>query len=337
MWDRVSTRFKEPFRRRRHTIIGQDAPTFLSVPAEIRHEIYRQLFGSEGVHLRRKGNHVTHSRCTRTDPIPGWGICCDANNDSLVTVGFWGVDLDLERERDSHNPSRISKLTTDLLRRIPSRRLRDKHINRNTDGSLAEQERHPDSLSARIPRVCTTSILLVNRQISSEALSTLYSSLTFHVDSLETFFRFAILISPEALTSIRRLRASWTALACLTQAPVPPNHPDYPQYEYYTAQSDDSYRAFWRILARNMHGLLDLSFVMDYSGQYLSRELDAAWHLPLRKVRGLHRFDLQIWDKMAGTEDVEEDMEALRDYLTREMTQPRRWGIGTRHQIVRSG
>ena len=81
-----------------------------------------------------------------------------------------------------------------------------------------------------------------------------------------------------------------------------------------------------------MHGLLDLSFVMDYSGQYLSRELDAAWHLPLRKVRGLHRFDLQIWDKMAGTEDVEEDMEALRDYLTREMTQPRRWGIGTRHQ-----
>jgi hypothetical protein len=140
--------------------------------------------------------------------------------------------------------------------------------------------------------------------------------LLFRVEQLEALVHFARIVPTRNLASIRHLEACWYGLACLTQRPVPPSHPEYPRYEAYTVFSDDAYRDFWRIVARDMPGLTDLDFVMDFQGQYLSRAVDAKWHRPLQDVRGLKRLKVYVWDKVTGTEQAEEDIDKLREFLS---------------------
>jgi hypothetical protein len=55
---------------------------------------------------------------------------------------------------------------------------------------------------------------------------------------------------------------------------------------------------------------------MDFQGQYLSRAVDAKWHRPLQDVRGLKRLKVYVWDKVTGTEQAEEDIDKLREFLS---------------------
>nr|KMM68436.1 hypothetical protein CPAG_04763 [Coccidioides posadasii RMSCC 3488] len=259
-----------PSRRRRESREQLSRFPLLSLPPEIREEVYRFYFGPEAIHLASDQGRITSYRCKQTDPSPV-SDCCT-------------------------RPYCIAYFQT------------------------AASENDGNS------RV-NTALLYTCRQIYREASAMLYRSVIFQTNAMVTWVLFAGMISPGHLAMVKGLRACWIALPCLTMAPIPPNDPRYPEYEHYTVFMDGHFREFWEILGSRMSGLQDLGFVMDYTGQFLSRAVTAEWHRQLTKVTGLKRLDLQIWDTFGGAQwqtgrdeaKAAAEMEVLMEYLKKRM------------------
>ena len=174
-----------------------------------------------------------------------------------------------------------------------------------------------------------TSTLYACRQTYNESSQVLYSAICFQADEVQTWLRFACSINSKHLAMVKSLRTCWVALACLTEAPVPPEQKKrYAKYENYTTLSDGGFQEFWSLPATKMTGLVDLGFVMEYTGHYLSRSTSAMWVDELLKVKGLGKFELEIWDmrsKQPRTQEAtDEEMASLRQYLRDRMCAPRR-------------
>lgn len=164
------------------------------------------------------------------------------------------------------------------------------------------------------------SILYACRQTYNEASEVLYSTICFQADEVPTWLRFANSVNPNHLAMVKSLRTCWVSLACLTEAPVPPEQKvRYAKYEKYTTLSDGGFQEFWDLAATRMTGLVDLGFVMEYTGHYLSRSTGALWVDELLRVKGLGKFELEIWDRRSNQpstqETTDQEMDALLKYL----------------------
>ncbi|EEP82164.1 predicted protein [Uncinocarpus reesii 1704] len=176
-----------------------------------------------------------------------------------------------------------------------------------------------------------TALFYVCRQVYHEASAVLFESVAFQTNSMVTWVLFAGSVPPHHLARVRKLRACWIALPCLTMAPVPPDDPRYAEYEHYTVFMDGHFQEFWDIVGSQMTGLRDLGFVMDYLGQYLSRATTAEWHRQLIKVTGLQNFNLGVWDTFGGAPGLagkneakaKREMEILLQYLSKQMCSQR--------------
>lgn len=164
------------------------------------------------------------------------------------------------------------------------------------------------------------SILYACRQTYNEASGILYSTICFQADEVPTWLRFANSVNSNHLAMVKSLRTCWVSLACLTEAPVPPEQTKrYAKYENYTTLSDGGFQEFWDLIATRMTGLIDLGFVMEYTGHYLSRSTSALWVNELLRVKRLGRFELEIWDRRSNQpetqEATDEEMVVLLKYL----------------------
>ncbi|EEH10975.1 predicted protein [Histoplasma capsulatum G186AR] len=222
-----------------------------------------------------------------------------------------------------HNKGRISHL------RIPLR------------SGPAPHERESDYYYIYAPfsveRPHISSLLLTCRQIHKEAAPVFYSAPVFRVSLQETWNVFAKLIGPENLAHVRSLRApvhlqqaqnsSSPALASginsnssssssssrgrgRRRGVAQPNAPAASVLRPPTGSSCRNeerkvYDEFYDILATQMHGLRDLMLVLMSLPHGQVRSLQAEWHGPLRRLRGLSKFSLEIRnDADAEAEDT---------------------------------
>ena len=267
---------------------------FLSLPAEIRNRIYFFLFDcSTGIHLVHHEDKIFHIRCQQASPPPllepDISPCCcgEVVSQARRSLQYFGT--------------------------APNPTPRHGDIFVSTPSSNGKQPLSP------LP----TSILYTSHQISTEALSILYSSLRFfQTDNLKTWILFANSIPQSHLSLIKSLRATYIGLPCLTMAPVRPPSPSntdppstaltgYPAYERYTT-SPAEYLEFWEVVRTRMPGLRELGFVMDYDGQFLARGKGAEWVRPVKEVRGLSRVRVAVWDRIRGEDGKGEGVERAR-------------------------
>ncbi|KAK2797550.1 hypothetical protein FQN50_009145 [Emmonsiellopsis sp. PD_5] len=141
-----------------------------------------------------------------------------------------------------------------------------------------------------------TSLLLTCRQIHSEAAPILYSTNTFRVSLQRTWIIFANAIGAHNLSFIRCLRA-----------PIPQSITHWTSSMRFKMAGDDNdtYAAFCEILATKMPGLVELELVLLSLPVGEARAVDAGWHAPIRRIRGLRRFRVEIQNRLvAGEEDT---------------------------------
>ncbi|EDN07993.1 predicted protein [Histoplasma mississippiense (nom. inval.)] len=215
-----------------------------------------------------------------------------------------------------HNKGRISHL------RIPLR------------SGPAPHEREGDYYYIYAPfsveRPHISSLLLTCRQIHKEAAPLFYSAPVFRVSLQETWNVFAKLIGPENLAHVRSLRAPVHLQQAQNSSPpalasgiisnsnntssrgrgrgrgrgrrrgvAQPNAPAAsmlrgPPGSSCRDEERKVYDEFYDILATQMHGLRDLMLVLVSLPQGQVRSLQAEWHGPLRRLRGLSKFSLEI-------------------------------------------
>ncbi|KAL3459775.1 hypothetical protein BJX64DRAFT_290943 [Aspergillus heterothallicus] len=135
-------------------------------------------------------------------------------------------------------------------------------------------------------------LLRVNRQVYAEALPVLYEGVTFQPDTLGTWVRFAEHLGETRLALVRSLRIRWSVVG--------------------HGEPDSVYRAFWALVATAMPGLMHLEAEISHSSQTLSSDLDSAWYLPLRNVRGLKSFTLTASSDVSGADALETVSSELR-------------------------
>ncbi|PGH12465.1 hypothetical protein AJ79_04302 [Helicocarpus griseus UAMH5409] len=206
-----------------------------------------------------------------------------------------------------HNKGRISHIRTPPPARLRSGKL------------IVRYTRCP----INIPHI--SSLLLTCRQIHKEAAPLFYSTPIFRVSLQETWNLFAKHIGPENLSNVRSLWA-----------------PAYPQTQLSFGQacgngrgqsragdlSADSYREdekkvydeFYDVLATKMVGLRVLMLVLVSLPEGMARSREAEWHAPLRRMRGLQRFLLEIRNE---TDAEAGDTKELIRFLEKTICAPR--------------
>lgn len=144
-------------------------------------------------------------------------------------------------------------------------------------------------------------LLLSCRQIYAEALPILYSLNTFDFDDLSAFNLFAKNISPSGLSSIKSLHLKWFA--------------GYPPLQFAQTKSptsapgdDATYLQFWHVLASQMPALTELRMAIVGSVWVWRLGLQDPWVQPVKQVKGLDVFDLEI-------------VEPLYNYSSKEQTE----------------
>ncbi|KAK2808013.1 hypothetical protein FQN50_005095 [Emmonsiellopsis sp. PD_5] len=272
---------------------------FLSLPPEIRNQIYFNLFEcNKAVHLFQIKERIFLARCDQSTPHHDESCCYHSTRDTRAALGFVPAD-----QKGTNIPkSQILNRVTGCGRSVYS---------------------------------IDTAILYTNKQLSTEAAAVLYSSLSFEAAELKTWVLVANMISPLHLAMVKRLHTTWAGLPCLTMPPVPPGGAGYADYEQYTLW-DDPWEDFWEIVTRRMAGLVELGFCMDYEGMYLSRAVDAKWLTPLMGVRGLKKLDVWVWDRLLeerqtggkrkGDEKMHAEIVALNEFLRGVVCQEREAG-----------
>ncbi|OJD28199.1 hypothetical protein ACJ73_00410 [Blastomyces percursus] len=292
-------------RQKRHSISHDGRKTndqpplpFLSLPPEIRNQIYYALFNCGlAIHLFHVRETLYLLRCRQQTPHLDDACCGHSSR----------VDLCIQA---------LSNTFSEPLQRDTTQK-----VIRNTQRSIL----------THLP----TAILYTNKQLCNEAAAVLYGELTFEALELKTWLLFARMVSPRHLALVKRLRSTWVGLPCLTMAPVRPGATGYASYEQYTLW-DEPWDEFWDIVRSKMDGLVELGFCMNYEGQYLDRSIEANWLKPLLTVRGLRQLEVWVRDRIGGEDGrggedeagAKREGEALMKFLRKIMCQ------GIRGEVV---
>ncbi|KLJ11855.1 hypothetical protein EMPG_13002 [Blastomyces silverae] len=267
---------------------------FLSLPPEIRNQIYYALFNCDlAIHLFHIRETLYLLRCRQQAPHLD-DACC------------------------AHS-SRVDQCIQAVSNTFPEPLQRD-----STHKAITNT---PRSILTHLP----TAILYTNKQLYNEAAAVLYGELTFEASGLKTWLLFARMVSPRHLALVKRLQSTWVGLPCLTMAPVRPGAAGYASYEQYTLW-DEPWDEFWEIVRSKMDGLVELGFCMNYEGQYLDRSTGAKWLRPLLTVRGLRRLEVWVRDRVGGEDGrggedevgAKREREALVEFLREIMCQGKR-------------
>ncbi|EEH42758.2 uncharacterized protein PADG_07578 [Paracoccidioides brasiliensis Pb18] len=177
--------------------------------------------------------------------------------------------------------------------------------------------------SVRKPEI--SSILLTCRQIHREAAPLFYSRPIFRVSLQETWNVFAKLIGPENLSNVRSLQAPANLQVQNLAGPSSSSVHGQPRAgsTAWTSASagcgykDDErkvYDEFCEVLTSKMRGLKDLMLVLVSLPEGLSRSLEAEWHAPFQRMRGLQMFALEIRNERdAEAEDTRELVRFLKE------------------------
>ncbi|KLJ05704.1 hypothetical protein EMPG_10836 [Blastomyces silverae] len=194
-----------------------------------------------------------------------------------------------------------------------------------------------------VDRSQISSLLLTCRQIHKEAAPLFYSTPVFRVSLQETWNLFAKLIGPENLSHVRSLRApvhlqlaqgcSGPPASTISSRGSQPKAVVGPMLwassvaassSYNKDEERNGYDEFCDILATKMYGLRDLMLVLVSLPDGPVRSLDAEWHRPLRRLRGLREFSLEIRNES----DAEaEDTKALVRFLRETVCARREEGV----------
>ncbi|KAL4922607.1 hypothetical protein BDW62DRAFT_236 [Aspergillus aurantiobrunneus] len=129
-------------------------------------------------------------------------------------------------------------------------------------------------------------LLCVCRQVYSEALPVFYAGVQFEVFGLQTWVRFCEGLRNEQLALVRSLTLMVYRIPSLSAV-------SDGQQNRLAVEADE---LFWWIVTMKMTGLIEFALEIWHSDESVSRALDAEWHLPLRAMRGLRAFRLQIHD-----------------------------------------
>ncbi|OJD09535.1 hypothetical protein AJ78_09034 [Emergomyces pasteurianus Ep9510] len=168
-----------------------------------------------------------------------------------------------------------------------------------------------------------SSLLLTCRQIHREAAPLFYSTPVFRVSLQETWNLFSKLIGPENLSHVRSLCAP-VHLQTQSTFRVTSSNRSQPKAApllwasaaagSYKDEERKAHDEFCDILATKMSGLKDLMLVLVSLPEGPAQWLEAGWHAPLHRLRGLQRFALEIRNETdAGAEDTKELVKFLRE------------------------
>ncbi|ODH48018.1 hypothetical protein GX48_05865 [Paracoccidioides brasiliensis] len=269
---------------------------FLSLPPEIRNQIYYTLFNCDlAIHLFHLKDKLYLVRCSQSTPHVDHACC---QHSALVD-------------------RRLQELSYTYAQALQYG---------NTNKPIAGT---PQFFLTRLP----TAILYTNKQLYNEASAMLYSEMSFEAAELTTWLLFARMVSARHLALVKRLRSTWVGLPCLTMAPVRPGGAGYAEYEQYTLW-DEPYEEFWELVKEKMEGLVELGFCMNYEGQYLDRSTGAKWLKPLLEVRRLNKVEVWVRDRIGGEDGkggenvvaAKREGEVLMQYLRGIMCQGRKEG-----------
>ncbi|PGH10522.1 hypothetical protein AJ79_05450 [Helicocarpus griseus UAMH5409] len=245
---------------------------FLSLPPEIRNQIYFALFNCDrAVHLFHAKDKLHLIRCRQPTPALDDSCCPHTSLAHHCIQNLNKIFAELPPEHQQHDSPR------------------------KPNNIINNAKKTSWSTPSHLP----TDILYTNKQLYNEASAVLYSDLYFEAAELKTWLLFAHMVSARHLALVKRLRSTWVGLPCLTMAPVRPGGAGYAAYEQYTLW-DEPYEEFWEIVRCRMDGLVELGFCMNYEGQYLDRSTGARWLEPLLRVRGLKWVEVWVRDRIGG-------------------------------------
>ena len=131
------------------------------------------------------------------------------------------------------------------------------------------------------------------RQVYSEAVSILYSDNTFEVVDMGTLWYFSQAIPSQHFAAIRRLHFCWVMI-CL-----PFEHPSTKD-PILEPDDDASYLRFWHLVATKMPGLTELRILILNPWWVRRITMDDSWVGPLKEVRGLRSFELDLEPRRDG-------------------------------------
>jgi len=130
-------------------------------------------------------------------------------------------------------------------------------------------------------------LLRTCRQIYAEALPMLYSDTIFHTDNLNQFNFFPANTPQKAKSFIRVLHLSWAA-------DFPPLRGLEARAPQRAVDDDATYLCFWRTVASQMSGLQELCMGITYEPWTRKPGIGDPWVGPVKEVRGLKIFELEI-------------------------------------------
>ncbi|PGG96001.1 hypothetical protein GX51_08040 [Blastomyces parvus] len=243
-----------------------------------------------------------------------------------IRVLIYKLIFDCDTIHLLHNKGRISHIGIPLQNRIRRNQYDYFYLQRSVD------------------RLHISSLLLTCRQIHKEAAPLFYSAPVFRVSLQETWNIFAKLIGAANLAHVRSLRASvhlQLAQGCsgpsastISGRGSQPKGAVGPMLwgsssgaagsSSYKDEERNVYDEFWDILATRMHGLRDLMLVLVSLPDGPVRALDADWHRPLRRLKGLREFSLEIRNE---SDAKAEDTKALVRFLRETVCSRREEGV----------
>jgi hypothetical protein len=261
-----------------------DCPLLNRLPEEIRIEIWQYVLGSGGhYHLMHGGGRITHALCQFS------------------------------------NHENVNNLASPCCASSASRTCCDKTFMSHTclsdgsEGRCIRQSMNVQNLRNNFPRV-DLNLLRTCRQIYQEVALLLYSTNIFDVDDLNTLIYWSRTILPSRLATVRALSISWDVFwPPLTKTDPADIHTFETACRYERLRlrhSDQVWVEFWEVVATKMTGLQDLRMRIGFMPAYyavvdldalfgkdrgLVRDVSAQWVEPILSIRGLKKFELEIF------------------------------------------
>ena len=243
--------------------------SLLTLPAEIRNQIYYEVLGGHILHIE-----------TATLPIQGRG--------SLL-----GAKGSVPRKRVIHTQcsrARGERCRCFGLRITNPFRGDDDQTPLDTkatvDAQISAVIARRKMLENRHSRIAP---LLVCRQIYAEALPVLYGGNELHVQDPWDFIAFSRSIRPETLSMVTQLDVQLACEDCVVPSQSRKGRVD-------SKANIDIWKLFWDIVAAEMPGLRDLKASWEVS---ISRPgfPSVKWvrSRPMMKVRGLRSCEIELW------------------------------------------
>ncbi|KAI9875835.1 MAG: hypothetical protein M1830_007923 [Pleopsidium flavum] len=148
----------------------------------------------------------------------------------------------------------------------------------DTRGPASAREIKTSSLDLPLLQSC--------RQVYVEAISILYACNVLDLDDASSLLYLSQTIRPQRLAAVKRLQLKWDFL-------IPPLViPETKDPEWFP-RDDQTWESFWRVIATQMPGLVQLTLVIYTEHRKLAWNLDEGWVRPLLQVRGLKNFRLE--------------------------------------------